>query len=74
MSVDSKLEYTREYQKKIPFLQHLKIRTDELGEGSARLSLAGFEAVTRLCPLICPGPQARQSHELQSHRGWLNGS
>ncbi|HEY8252239.1 MAG TPA: PaaI family thioesterase [Burkholderiales bacterium] len=34
-----KLEFAREYQKKIPYLQHLKIQTDELGEGTARLSL-----------------------------------
>ena len=34
-----KVEFAREYQKKIPFLQHLKIQTDELGQGSARLSL-----------------------------------
>ena len=34
-----KVEFAREYQKKIPFLQHLKIRTDELGQGTARLSL-----------------------------------
>ncbi len=34
-----KVEFAREYQKKIRFLQHLKIRTDELGQGSARLSL-----------------------------------
>ena len=33
------LEFTRDYQKRIPFLQHLKIRTDELGKGTARLSL-----------------------------------
>ena len=33
------LEFTREYQKKIPFLQHLKILTEELGQGTARLSL-----------------------------------
>jgi uncharacterized protein (TIGR00369 family) len=33
------LEYTREYQKKIPFLTHLKILTEDLGEGTARLSL-----------------------------------
>ena len=33
------LEFAREYQKKIPFLQHLKIQTDELGKGAARLSL-----------------------------------
>jgi len=32
-------EFAREYQKKIPFLQHLKITTDALGEGTARLSL-----------------------------------
>jgi acyl-CoA thioesterase len=44
MSVDAaedpKLAFTREYQKKIPFLGHLGIRTDELGHGSARLSVA----------------------------------
>jgi uncharacterized protein (TIGR00369 family) len=33
------LEYTRDYQKKIPFLSHLKILTEDLGQGSARLSL-----------------------------------
>ena len=35
----SALEFTREYQKKIPFLQTLKILTEELGQGTARLSL-----------------------------------
>lgn len=35
----SALEYTREYQKKIPFVTHLKILTDSLGKGEARLSL-----------------------------------
>jgi uncharacterized protein (TIGR00369 family) len=34
-----KLDFAREYQKQIPFLQHLKIQTDELGQGTARLSL-----------------------------------
>jgi uncharacterized protein (TIGR00369 family) len=34
-----KVEFAREYQKQIPFLQHLKIQTDELGQGTARLSL-----------------------------------
>lgn len=33
------VDFAREYQKKIPFLQHLKIQTDALGQGSARLSL-----------------------------------
>ena len=33
------LDFARDYQKKIPFLQHLKIQTDELGQGTARLSL-----------------------------------
>ena len=31
--------FAREYQKKIPFLAHLGLQTEELGEGSARLSL-----------------------------------
>ena len=35
----SALEFTQEYQKKIPFISHLKIRTEKLGEGSATLSL-----------------------------------
>jgi uncharacterized protein (TIGR00369 family) len=34
-----KVEFAREYQKKIPYIQHLKITTDELGEGTARLSM-----------------------------------
>jgi uncharacterized protein (TIGR00369 family) len=33
------LGFAKEYQKKIPFVMHLKIQTDELGEGRARLSL-----------------------------------
>jgi uncharacterized protein (TIGR00369 family) len=33
------LEFTRDYQKKIPFITHLKIATDALGEGTARLSV-----------------------------------
>ena len=34
-----KVEFAREYQKKIPFVSHLKILTEALGEGSARLSM-----------------------------------
>ena len=34
-----KVEFAREYQKKIPFVSHLKILTESLGEGSARLSV-----------------------------------
>ena len=37
--MNERLDFTREYQKKIPFVQHLKIVTEELGEGTARLSL-----------------------------------
>ena len=33
------LEFTRDYQKRIPFIQHLRIQTDDLGKGTARLSL-----------------------------------
>ena len=33
------LDFTRAYQKKIPFVSHLKILTESLGEGNARLSL-----------------------------------
>jgi uncharacterized protein (TIGR00369 family) len=35
----SALEFTREYQKKIPFVTHLRILTEALDRGSARLSL-----------------------------------
>ncbi|MEA3194009.1 MAG: hypothetical protein QOD26_2342 [Betaproteobacteria bacterium] len=34
-----KVEFAREYQKKIPFVSHLKILTESLGEGTARLSM-----------------------------------
>jgi uncharacterized protein (TIGR00369 family) len=37
--MSSPLEFTREYQKKIPFVTHLKMVTEALGEGQARLSL-----------------------------------
>ncbi len=33
------LEFARDYQKKIPFLEHLGVVTEELGEGTARVSL-----------------------------------
>ena len=33
------VEFAREYQKKIPFLTHLKILTENLGKGTAQLSL-----------------------------------
>jgi uncharacterized protein (TIGR00369 family) len=33
------LEFTREYQKKIPFVMHLGLTTESLGEGTARLSM-----------------------------------
>jgi uncharacterized protein (TIGR00369 family) len=33
------VEFAREYQKKIPFLQHLKIVTEALADGTARLAL-----------------------------------
>ncbi len=39
MTGDAKLAFTRDYQKRIPFVSHLKILTETLGEGSARLSL-----------------------------------
>ena len=34
-----KVEFAREYQKKIPFVAHLKILTETLGQGTAQLSL-----------------------------------
>jgi uncharacterized protein (TIGR00369 family) len=34
-----KVEFAREYQKKIPFVSHLKILTETLGQGTARLSM-----------------------------------
>jgi uncharacterized protein (TIGR00369 family) len=34
-----KVEFAREYQRKIPFLSHLKILTEALGEGTAQLSM-----------------------------------
>ena len=37
--MNDRLAFTRDYQKKIPFVQHLDILTEALGEGSARLSL-----------------------------------
>ena len=37
--MNDRLQFTRDYQKKIPFLSHLKIVPESLGEGAARLSL-----------------------------------
>ena len=39
MNEDARLQFTRDYQKKIPFVSHLKILTETLGHGEARLSL-----------------------------------
>jgi uncharacterized protein (TIGR00369 family) len=39
MSAHSTVDHAREYQKKIPYIQHLKITTDALGAGTARLSM-----------------------------------
>ena len=39
MSEDPRLAFTRDYQNRIPFVSHLKILTEQLGQGSARLSL-----------------------------------
>ena len=39
MSEDAKLAFTREYQQKIPYIAHLGMLTEALGEGTARLSL-----------------------------------
>lgn len=36
---EEKLVFTRGYQKKIPFVQHLGLTTESLGEGTARLSM-----------------------------------
>ncbi|HVL34897.1 MAG TPA: PaaI family thioesterase [Burkholderiales bacterium] len=33
------MEFAREYQKRIPFVAHLRISTEALGEGTARLAL-----------------------------------
>ena len=38
-SQEEKLAFTRGYQKKIPFVQHLGLTTEALGEGTARLSM-----------------------------------
>ena len=33
------LQFARDYQKRIPFIQHLRIGTESLGKGTARLSV-----------------------------------
>jgi uncharacterized protein (TIGR00369 family) len=40
VSADAKLSFARDYQKRIPFVEHLGLVTEELGEGTARLSMA----------------------------------
>lgn len=39
MKAQVTVEFAREYQKKIPFVAHLKILTETLGQGTAQLSL-----------------------------------
>jgi uncharacterized protein (TIGR00369 family) len=43
---DPKVAFTREYQKKIPYIAHLDIQTDALGEGSARMSVPVVKNLT----------------------------
>jgi uncharacterized protein (TIGR00369 family) len=38
-AVEEKLNFTRDYQRKIPFVAHLGLTTEALGEGTARLSM-----------------------------------
>ena len=40
MSADASIAFTRDYQKKIPFVAHLGLVTEALGQGTARLSMA----------------------------------
>jgi len=40
MSADATLQFTRDYQNRIPFVAHLGLSTEELGAGVARLSMA----------------------------------
>jgi uncharacterized protein (TIGR00369 family) len=37
--MSDRLQFTRDYQKKIPFVSHLKILTERLGEGDCSLSI-----------------------------------
>lgn len=39
MSADASIAFTRDYQNKIPFVAHLGLTTEALGEGTARLSM-----------------------------------
>ena len=39
MSSDASIAFTRDYQKKIPFVAHLGLTTEALGQGTARLSM-----------------------------------
>jgi uncharacterized protein (TIGR00369 family) len=39
VSLDEKVRFTREYQSRIPFVSHLGLITETLGEGTARLSM-----------------------------------
>jgi uncharacterized protein (TIGR00369 family) len=38
--VSTDVKFTRDYQKRIPFVSHLGLVTEALGEGTARLSMA----------------------------------
>ena len=40
MSAGEKLDFTRDYQQRIPFVAHLGLVTEALGEGMARLSMS----------------------------------
>ena len=44
--MSDRLQFTREYQQKIPFVSHLRILTEALGDGTARLSLPIEERLT----------------------------
>jgi uncharacterized protein (TIGR00369 family) len=44
--MNDSLKFTREYQKRIPFIQLIRISTDALGHGTAKLSLPVESQVT----------------------------
>jgi uncharacterized protein (TIGR00369 family) len=38
--MSGEIQFTRDYQKKIPFVTHLGVQTEELGKGTARLAMS----------------------------------
>ena len=67
MSAQITAEFAREYQKKIPFVSHLRILTETLGSGTATLSLPVEPHLTNSLGSVHGGAYAAPGIDRRDH-------